>query len=414
MTEIRVAEGASLALLGLIRARGYTTLRVVADKSTLGAGGAAVGTVLDAAKDAGIGLGFTVFDPDMLVAGAESVFRLMLDLGTQRPLLIALGSGTITDIVRFVAHRADLDFVCLPTAPSVDAYSSVVAPLVVGTAKVTVPAKAPVAIFAEPSVLAAAPAAMIAAGFGDMVCKFSAVADWRLGSLLWDESFDEVLAQRSLAAASMAVEAAPKIGIGSPEGVRVLFEALLESGTCMALAGHSKPASGAEHQYSHFWEMKLLREGRQPILHGLKVALGTLIVAGYWDRLRDMTREEAKSLMEGAALPDREAELEAIRLGFGQDAPTILGMARPFLDMDAGSRRALGAKVLGNWEEVRSIAAGVPSAKALAGLLETVHCPTEAAALGLESGDMEAALALAHYVRDRFTVRKLAWLLGLA
>ncbi len=42
------------------------------------------------------------------------------------------------------------------------------------------------------------------------------------------------------------------------------MEGLIEAGFCMLDFGNSNPASGAEHHMSHYWEMKLLREGDRP------------------------------------------------------------------------------------------------------------------------------------------------------
>ena len=56
---------------------------------------------------------------------------------------LAVGSGTITDIVRFAAHVMRLPFVVMPTAPSMDGYASSGAPLVVEGVKRTYMVKPP-------------------------------------------------------------------------------------------------------------------------------------------------------------------------------------------------------------------------------------------------------------------------------
>ena len=48
--------------------------------------------------------------------------------------------------------------------------------------------------------LANAPRELIAAGFGDMLGKYTSIADWRLGRLLWEEPYEESIAERTLAA----------------------------------------------------------------------------------------------------------------------------------------------------------------------------------------------------------------------
>jgi glycerol-1-phosphate dehydrogenase [NAD(P)+] len=365
-------------------------------------------------KAAGIPTRPTIFDEPYLAADAHSVFRLLVDDDPRERCYVAVGSGTITDIVRFVAHRTGRDFVSLATAPSVDAYASVVAPLVVDGVKRTVPACAPIAIFADSEVLAHAPKPMIAAGFGDMICKFTAVADWRLGALLWGESFDEAIARRSVAAASTCVEAASAIGAAEPEGLAILMAALIESGLCMAEAGHSRPASGAEHQYSHYWEMRLLAEHRPPILHGLKVGIGTLEAARLWDFVRSTNKKRVADLLSRARLPSRATEERRIRTAYGCAADgTIAGQER-FLAMSDIDFEDLKRRILESWDEILSFARTVPSAAETERLLILVGCPTNPLELGLRRREIALGLSSAHFIRDRFTVKKLVRLLGIA
>lgn len=65
-----------------------------------------------------------------------------------------------------------------------DGYASSGAALLLDGMKVTVPARPPAAILADTAVLREAPFDMLRAGFGDTVGKFSALNDWKLGSLL--------------------------------------------------------------------------------------------------------------------------------------------------------------------------------------------------------------------------------------
>ena len=389
---------------------GAGPLRLVADAATWAAAGADAERELRAA---GLAVRATVFEDSHLAADARSVFRLLLDDDRRERLYVAVGSGTLTDIVRFACHRTGRDFVSLATAASVDAYTSVVAPVVVDGMKRTYPASAPVAVFADTGVLARAPRPMTAAGFGDMLCKFSAVADWRLGALRWGEPFDEAIALRAAAAARSCVDAVDAIGAVRPEGLAVLMAALVESGLCMAEAGHSRPASGAEHQCSHFWEMRLLREGRAPILHGLKVGIGTLETARLWDLVRGLPKAEAARLLSRSSLPSRSAEEARIREAYGDGADEIVAVQERFLSMDEGGLEALKRKTLDGWDAILALAASVPTAAETKRLLTLAGCPTEARDLGLGAQEAALGLSCAHYLRDRFTVKKLSLLLGL-
>jgi hypothetical protein len=85
-------------------------------------------------------------------------------------------------------------------------FASVGAPLIVGGDKNTYKAQAPIAIFADTATLMNAPRAMIAAGFADMIGKFNSLADWQIGRLLWDEPYNEDVAQGTHRALELCVD----------------------------------------------------------------------------------------------------------------------------------------------------------------------------------------------------------------
>jgi glycerol-1-phosphate dehydrogenase [NAD(P)+] len=319
----------------------------------------------------------------------------------------------LTDITRFASHRTHSQFIAVPTAPSVDGFASIGAPLIVHGVKITVICQAPLALFADLRTLAQAPQQMIAAGFADMLGKLTSIADWRIGHLLWNEPYDESIAQRTLAAVQICVDNADAIGQGSPAGIRRLLDALLESGYCMLDFGSSRPASGAEHHYSHYWEMKLLREGRPAILHGAKVGVATVLVAGLYDTIRQLSRQQVSDLLEAASWPSRAEEEALIREAYGELAGDIVAEHKAFLDPAPAQVETLRRTILERWEEIQAIAAQVPSAQAVAELLMRVGGPATVAELGLDDTERDLAVANGHYLRDRFTVRKLVRALGM-
>jgi len=407
---IDIEEGAARRFADFCVKNAATKIRIVADPATFAALGASVENEL---ARAGIAARSTILEYADLAPDAKSVFRLLVDDDPNERLYAAVGSGTITDIVRFVCHRTGREFVSLPTAPSVDAYSSVVAPMLIDGVKRSVSARAPIAIFADPAVLAAAPRPMIASGFGDMLAKLTADADWRLGALIWNEDYDAEIAARSVAAARACVDAAPSIGAAERAGVRTLIGALIESGTCMALAGNSRPASGAEHLYAHFWEMKLYREGRPPILHGLKAGFGTIEAARLWEQMRAIDPGEAEKRLASWTPPSRSEEETRIRESFGPESDGIIAAHERFLSMSREELDRITRKLVDAWDKVRAIAHDVPAPEEIRKLLVRAGCPADAADLGLNPDETGLAFRDAHYLRERFTIAKLARMLGL-
>ena len=207
--------------------QGLKEFLLVADENTYPALGKAVE---DALRAAGMDVVTVVLKGQEVLADEHYLVRLLLNHDRKPRTFLAVGSGTITDITRFVSHRTGRDFISLPTAPSVDGFTSIGAPLVVGGLKQTVICQAPRAVYADLPTLAAAPRRLIAAGVGDLLGKYVSIADWRLGSLLWDERFDADIAARMLSAAQDCAAHTSDIAGGSMESIRQLMDGLIEFG----------------------------------------------------------------------------------------------------------------------------------------------------------------------------------------
>ncbi|HWD70121.1 MAG TPA: iron-containing alcohol dehydrogenase [Solirubrobacteraceae bacterium] len=241
---------------------------VVMDTNTREAAGRRVAAMLgDAAVH--------VFEqPSDLHAGPEESAQIGALL-TAGVTAVAVGSGVITDIVRHASHKAGRDFISVPTAASMDGYSSSVAAMQVDGIKVTYPARPPRAIYADPGVLGAAPAELTRAGIGDLLGKATALVDWLAAHLLYGERYDTDIAADTQAAMLLAARSVEALQAGEQQAMRDLLDGLIESGLNIARFGDSRPASGLEHHASHFWDLLASRGLRQHSSHGLQVGYAT-------------------------------------------------------------------------------------------------------------------------------------------
>jgi glycerol-1-phosphate dehydrogenase [NAD(P)+] len=159
--------------------------------------------------------------------------------------------------------------------------------------------------------------------------------------------------------------------------------------------------------------MKLLREGRPAILHGAKVGVATVMVAELYDRVRALSREQASDLLEAADWPARAAEVARIRAAYAELADGIIADHKAFLDITPAQVDALKRRILENWDEIQAIAAQVPPAATVADLLQRAGGPTTAAELGFDDAERDLGFDNGHYLRNRFTMRKLVRVLGI-
>ncbi len=383
---------------------------LVADANTYQAAGSRVESAL---KARGYEVTGIVLTGDEVIGDEHYLVQVLAHAPLGAATFLAVGSGTLTDITRFISHRTARSFISIPTAPSVDGFASIAAPLVISGVKQTLTCQAPIALFADLDILSNAPQRLIAAGFGDMLGKITSLADWKLGALVWNEPFDPVIYGRTDVAYKNCIDHADEIGHHLPAGLHVLLDGLIESGLCMLDFGDSRPASGAEHHASHYWEMKLLQEHRAALLHGAKVGFATTHVAGQYARIRQMSRQEMVSHLEAAILPGRDQEIASIHEGYGPLADEVIRDHSAFLDLTGEGFDQLKRRIAGQWDAIQALAADIPTPETIAGYLQQVGAPSSAPDLGLDADEIKRGFRYGHYLRNRFTVMKLSRVLGI-
>ena len=412
MTDIPVyvGENALAPLLQFCIDRGLTDFLLVADSNTFPVLGEKVEAVLQAR---GWDVKSVVIRDPAVVPDEDFIFQVLMHADQVERTYLAVGSGTLTDITRIVSHRTRCNFISLPTAPSVDGFTSPSASLVVRRIKTTVMAQPPMAVFADLETLAAAPQAMIAAGYGDILGKAIALADWQLGHILWDEPYSPEIAARVRKTLDACIAATAEIGRAEPAGIQKLMFSLVDSGLCMLDYGNSRPAAGCEHYMSHFLEMKLLREGRPAVLHGAKVGMCSVLAAELYAQFRQIDHTQAVARLAASVQPVRTADMQRISQAFGPIAGSLFIEQAPFLDMTAAQFDRLKRRILERWDEIQALAAKVPVPEKMEDLLSHAGGEIHPTGLGLSDQEVQQALVDSHFLRNRFTICKLGRILGL-
>lgn len=213
----------------------------------------------------------------IVVPDERVVARLLYETPNDTALLLAVGAGTINDICKIVSYKMGIASATVGTAPSMDGYASSMSPLIVNHSKVTYLSHYPYAIVCDSEIMATAPDVMFRAGFGDIVGKYTALADWQLTVKMNHEYYCETTAQLVRNAVDLCVQNAEAYMKREPEAIDCMNEALLLSGIAMGLVGISRPASGCEHHMAHFWELDALKKGIEHPLHGNSVGVGSIV-----------------------------------------------------------------------------------------------------------------------------------------
>lgn len=316
---IRVGSGVIQELPGILRDLGASHIFLVADNYTYEASGRQVEQLLD---QAGLSYHKRVFQTETpLVPNEYALGSVLAAMTSQDDMLLAVGSGTLNDVTKYVSARTGIPYVIAATAPSMDGYASTVAPTILDGFKTTLPAVYPAAIVADVDILKDAPMPMLTAGFGDIIGKFTSLADWRLSHQLNGEYYCPEVAGVIEAAVETCAANAQALAQREPQAIQAVTEALILSGLAMGMVGISRPASGAEHQMAHYWEMDALRRGEEHPLHGNAVGVGTVLAASLYEMA-------AEYLPQGFAAPDKGQILACLQAAGSCADPKELGIRR--------------------------------------------------------------------------------------
>ena len=294
--KIMIESGCIVKLPEVLRELGCSSVFILADNNTWAVCGEQTEKLL---SEGGFKYHSRVFVSEHpLVPDEYAVGSALAAMDMEDDMILAIGSGTLNDTARLLSARTRIPYVIVATAPSMDGFASTVSPLILDGMKVTIPAVYPAAIVADTAIMKDAPMPMLTAGFGDIIGKYTALADWRLARDINGEYYcDEVVALVERAVEKCAENAAG-LTVRDEEAVRAVTEALILSGIAIGLVGVSRPASGAEHHFSHYWEVIALSRGEEHPLHGNSVGVAAVISASLYELAKEY-------LPENFVLPDK-------------------------------------------------------------------------------------------------------------
>jgi glycerol-1-phosphate dehydrogenase [NAD(P)+] len=373
---------------------------------------AAAGEVLRASLvAAGREATLRVLDPqpgeDELVCDDAVIDRLQAELSTTPDVkAIAVGAGTINDIVKMATARLGRPYVAVATAASMNGYTSAIAAVLSKGVKRTLPAQQAEAVFADVDVVVAAPARLNRAGFGDLLSKPYSHADWRLSHLVRGVPYEERPARLLDAAYEALLEAAQAIGASEPGGIATLTRTILLSGFTMAIAGTSAPASGGEHLVSHYWDMEQHCH-EQPLLglHGTQVGIATLLSAMLFERLVALGPEAIDPDKAARARPD-DGWLEQLDALHPRLTRAVVQEVREQIAAKQRHGEALReelADVRNRWQQIRDDlqAALIPSRR-IAEALARAQAPDRPSAIGVGREHAIQTLRVCRHIRSRY------------
>ena len=350
---------------------------------------------------------------NQLIPNETALGEVLITLNNSTDFLVGVGSGSITDLTRYAAHLSGKPFVVIGTAPSMDGYTSVVAPLTYGNLKVNKPAGYPQILVCDLDIFSRAPYKMLLSGFGDVIGKYIAKADWILGNIVNDEPICPMCIDMTTWAVQRCMDNVSGIKKRSIEGVRGLIEGLIIAGITILIVGHTRPVASNEHSMAHYWEMMKLLAGEKPPRHGLSVGSATIYALKFFELFfqTDLTKVSIEQAKKANISKEEREELILAKYGSKIGRAIIRDNGDDYLTWSEQERRF--NKLVANQDLIRRKLSFLPSASEMISIYAELDYPWPAEKLGIDDQLLLNSLLYAKEYRSRYTVFKSANEIGI-
>lgn len=386
---------------------------IVADDSTYSVAGK---SVEDSLAHAGVRLHNAIVLPsDELYAESCFVDHTVAGISFCDAIPVAVGAGTINDVVKLATHRVGRRYLCVATAASMDGYTAYGSSITHEGSKQTFDCPAPLAVVADIDVIAAAPPWLNASGYADLLAKCPAGADWLLADGMGVDPIN--------APTWAMVQDRLRDWLADPDGVRRgevepihrLTVALMMTGFAMQASLSSRPASGAEHQFSHLWDMENHTHAGATPSHGFKVGIGSLASLRLYEALNKRELDQLDIESAVAKWPDWKLEEATINKLFDDEALISKALQESHAKrVTPDELRAELARLAESWPQLRDrIRQQVYPVDEARGMLAAAGCPTEPQQIGISAERLRSSHLKAYYLRRRYTVLDFARRAGL-
>ena len=396
MVKDIIIESEAIKKLSMIMEKeGFKNITIICDENTYAAAGEEIKEIIPKGK-------FINLKSENLHANEIAVQKVYECLSVENDVLIALGSGTIHDITRYVAYNKDIPFISVPTAASVDGFVSTVAAMTWKGDKKTFTAVSPIYVVADTDIFKEAPYRLTASGVSDLIGKYTALVDWKISSIVIGEYICNKVCNMEIDAVNKLCECVDDLVLGKSEAYEQLMYALILSGLAMQIIGNSRPASGAEHHMSHLWEMEVINK-HLDAYHGEKVSVGLILVMEEYKKIK-------KSIENGRCRVKKYYGLE-------EDMLKEVFKSREMYDsiMKENTPDPLlnvNKVILQNrLESIAEILEKLPTLDFVKDTLKRAKAVTTLEEIGLSNDVKQNSIRVSPYVRNRLTLMRISKML---
>lgn len=187
-------------------------------------------------------------------------------------LILAFGSGTISDLCKFASFKNNIDYAIVISALSMNGYMAKNASITVNDHKKTLSAHLPKIILADMRILKNSPIELTKAGIADVLCFLACKFDIEMNDMIFGVKIKKEAVNIQENIIKNFVKNYESFDLKDNKFLKTLLMIIINSGYAMTLNNSSKPASQTEHLIAHYLTMKK-PEIVNEILHGKLIAI---------------------------------------------------------------------------------------------------------------------------------------------
>lgn len=315
--------------------------------------------------------------------------------------LVVVGSGSLSDVVKYATFKDGRKYASFPTSASMNGYAAGTASVTLGNGyKTSLPAHAPRGIFIDLKVNAAAPAWLPAAGLGDSLCRPTAQVDWWTAHRLFDTTYSETPYRLLNDDEPRMLETASGLAKHDVAANGHLYRVMILTGFGNCFTGTSHSGSMGEHQVSHWIDMFAGKQ-HPGTTHGQQVGVASLAIARLHKAMLDM---------------DKAPQIHATHINkdefikrYGDDIGQLCYREARKKSFDAEGAAAFNRKMERLWPELREeLKKFMMDPDEMQAILKSAGGPTTATELGLSVPVWRKAMKYGRDVRNRWSFLDLA------
>lgn len=331
----------------------------------------------------------------------DHTFNCLKDELPPCDIALAVGCGVINDLTKWLTFDRKIPYAVVATAATMNGFTAANIAATLDGVKTIVFARAPLAVFAVPSVIRDAPFELTTAGLGDVIAKPVSTADWLMNHIFLDEYFCPFCSRMITDLEPAYFDHPQDIRDRKPAATEALFNTLLYSGIAMTVVGTSAPASGGEHMLSHTLDMMSSVDNNPHDLHGRQVGVGTILACALYEKILQIDKPQIVALPEEIDTEFWGALASSVQPQYIQKQPLM---------------RTIGNKITDTaiWQRfLDAVKLNVRGPEEIKRCLKTAGAAHTFAQIGCDRNRFRNAALHMHEIRKRPTVVDLAWLLDI-